>query len=175
MKKHLFFTCMAMALLLASCHGNNEKPEEIMGLKPVYGNWEDLEVQVLPPQEMCTPGKIYVYGPYLFVNELHKGIHIINNSNPERPEKLSFIRVAGNVDMAVRDGFLYADQFSDIVVINITNPQAATFVNKVKNAIEEVNMLYPVQRGVSFECVDPSKGPVIGWAEALLTNPKCFR
>ena len=68
------------------------------------------------------PGKIYVKDNYLFINELKKGIHVIDNTNPATPKFVSFINIPGNIDMAVVDNVLYADSYSDMVVINIENP-----------------------------------------------------
>ena len=175
MKRKLFFSCLASTLLLFGCEPEGMEKEEVMGLRPVYGTAADLEPRALPAREICQPGKIYKYGPYLLVNEVHKGIHIIDNTKPEAPVNLSFIKIAGNVDMAVKGGFLYADHLSSMVVFDITDPTKATFVTSVEKAFDFGHNNYPSQTGIAFECVDPDKGPVIGWAEALLTNPQCYR
>ncbi len=74
------------------------------------------------PREIENAGKIYVYGQYIFMNEPQKGIHVINNSNPASPQNIGFINIPGNVDLAVKGSFLYADSYSDIVVFDISNP-----------------------------------------------------
>jgi hypothetical protein len=174
MKRTLFFNFMAAAVLLFGCEMNNQ-PEEVMGLRPIYGTAADLEVRFQPAREICLPGKIYTYGPYLFINELHQGIHIVDNSDPAAPVNKSFIKIVGNVDIAVKDGFLYADHLTSMVVFDISNPARASFVTSVEKAFNYGKNNYPAQTGIAFECVDPEKGPVIGWAEALLSNPQCFR
>lgn len=174
MKKMLFFSFLTMAALTMGCEPVDQ-PEEVMGLRPIYGTAADLEPRALPPQEICQPGKIYTYGSYLLINELHQGIHIIDNTDPALPVNKSFIRIAGNVDMAVKDGTLYADHLTSMVVFDLTDPERAKFVTSVEKAFSNGKNQYPAQTGVYFECVDPEKGPVIGWAEALLQNPQCFR
>jgi hypothetical protein len=72
-----------------------------------------------------TPGKIFVRGNYIFLNEIDRGVHIIDNSNPAIPVTVSFINIAGNQDIAVKGNILYADQFADLVTIDISNPLKA--------------------------------------------------
>lgn len=174
MKKSLFYYLAACLFIFSACEPEEEQ-REVMGMKPVYGTPEDLEIRFLPAQEICQPGKIYLYGSYLLINELHKGIHFIDNSDPKNPVNLGFAKVAGNVDMAVKNGLLYADHLSSLVILDVSNPAEPAFVRAVENAISQGKNLYPTQSNVVFECVDPDKGPVIGWAEALLTDPKCYR
>lgn len=173
MKINCFFYLAALLILFTGCDPEEER--EVMGLKPVYGSPEDLEIRFLPAQEICKPGKIYLYGSYLLINELHKGIHFIDNSDPRKPVNLGFAQIAGNVDMAVKNGYLYADHLSSMVILDITDPAEAKFVRAVENAISQGKNQYPAQTNVLFECVDPDRGPVIGWAEALLKDPKCYR
>jgi hypothetical protein len=48
-------------------------------------------------------------------------------------------------------------------------------VNRIENAFPQINQEYPPFTGVYFECVDPSKGVVIGWEEKQIDQPKCRR
>lgn len=73
------------------------------------------------PKELSNPGKIYYKDGYLFINEVSKGIHIINNNNPESPQKVAFITVPGNNDLAIKGDILYADSYTDLVAIDIGN------------------------------------------------------
>jgi len=86
------------------------------------------------PRQMETTGKIYIRGNYIFLNEVDKGIHVINNSNPSRPENVAFIDIPGNVDMAVKGNTLYADLYTDLVALDITDPMNV----KLKKVIEGV-------------------------------------
>ena len=60
-------------------------------------------------KEVQNPGKLYIFGNYIFLNEIDKGIHIIDNSNPASPKNVAFIDIPGNLDMAVKGNILYAD------------------------------------------------------------------
>jgi hypothetical protein len=86
------------------------------------------------PQPIHKPGKIYIRGNYIFLNEIDKGLHVIDNSNPAAPVNRYFIDLPGNVDIAVKGNLLYADFYADLVVMDISNPldvQVKTFVDKV--------------------------------------------
>ena len=74
-------------------------------------------------REIEKAAKIYNYqdGEILLVNERNKGIHVINNRVKETPVRVSFIEIPGNVDMAVKDGYLYVDSFTDLLVMDIRN------------------------------------------------------
>lgn len=93
-------------------------------LKPVYRSKATVlaEVGSKPAKTLENPGKIYVYGNYLFVNEVNKGVHIIDNSNPANPVNKRFIELPGNVDIAVKGNTLYADIYTDMLTIDISDP-----------------------------------------------------
>lgn len=86
------------------------------------------------PQPMAQTGKLNIYGRYIFLNEVNKGIHIIDNSHPAQPRNIAFINIPGNVDLAIKGNYLYADSYSDLVVFDISNPQNITakkFINRI--------------------------------------------
>ncbi|HOZ67858.1 MAG TPA: hypothetical protein PLB49_14765 [Chitinophagaceae bacterium] len=83
------------------------------------------------PQQVEHPGKIYLYGNYIFLSEVDKGVHIIDNSNPANPVRKAFINIPGNLDIAVKGSTLYADLYTDMVVVDITDPLAARFVRYI--------------------------------------------
>jgi hypothetical protein len=90
---------------------------------PVYKLPADFRVGVSAeaPRSLQKPGKIYAYGPYLFINELQEGIHVINNSDPSNPQNIAFWKIPGNVDMAIQGDYLYADQYVDLLTIDISD------------------------------------------------------
>lgn len=81
------------------------------------------------PKGLTSPGKIFYYNGYLFVNEMNSGIHVIDNRNPENPINVGFMDIPGNLDMAVHGDVLYVDSYLDLVAINITNPEAPVEVD----------------------------------------------
>jgi hypothetical protein len=97
------------------------------------------------PQELVSPSKIYAYGNFLIISETKKGLHIIDNTNPSSPVKVSFIKIPGVIDMAVRDNILYADNYTDLVALDISNPKVIKEVGRIKGMFN-----YGLADGVSW-------------------------
>ncbi len=114
---------LAVPFLFGGCVKDSVKRTYTL-LKPVYKSKQAVlsDVGSKPAQSLKNPGKIYVYGNYLFVNEVNKGVHIIDNSDPARPVNRRFIEIPGNVDIAVKGNTLYADVFTDMLTIDISDP-----------------------------------------------------
>ena len=156
--------------IVASCGG---KEEVVDGWKPIYSSDKNTDVvDIKNAEPLENPGRIYTYENLLLINDQSKGIHIYDNTNNTNPVQLSFIGIPGNMDFSVRQDKIYADNITDMVIIDISNPSAPFFTNRVTD-------VFPIQQFPdefgAFECVDPSKGTVIGWEKAQLTNPECFR
>lgn len=106
---------------------------------PLYKTTAEVRANIRSnaPKPVVNPGKIYIKGHYIFLNEVDKGIHVINNSNPAAPVNAAFIDIPGNVDIAVKDNILYADFYTDLVAINISNPLAVSVEKFVGNVFPE--------------------------------------
>jgi len=90
-------------------------------------------IEILSPSQLENPGKIYIFGKYLFINELYQGIHVFDNSNPSNPVNLSFISIPGNVDLAVKSGILYADNYIDLLSFDISEPANPKMIKRLEN------------------------------------------
>ena len=136
MKKILSRTLLMAALATAfvSCKDHCVQTVTYRGTESVRVTLNELRtsVKTLPAQDLENPGKIYVKDNYLFINEVKKGIHIIDNSNPALPKPISFIQILGNVDIAVKGNILYADSYTDFVVLDISNPNAVKEISRTK-------------------------------------------
>lgn len=154
-----------------------EEVGEVNGIKPIYTDLESLtEYPMESPQPIVKLGKIYYKDPYIFVNESARGVHIIDNSNPLEPKKISFLKVLGNNDIAIKGNYLYADNLSDLVVFDISDISDIKFVNRVKDLYpNEDGLFLPAGYNGYFECYDEGKGALIGWENTVLNNPTCFK
>ncbi|MGZ5287276.1 MAG: hypothetical protein ACXWB9_08840 [Flavisolibacter sp.] len=147
-----------------------------MAYVPVYASAQDANaISVEPVKPTVKAGKIYAYNQYLFQVEQFEGIHIIDNSNPQQAHKLAFIKIPLCSELAIKSGFLYTNNLNDLVVFNLSNISAPQLVNRVVNAFPAISQEYPPFDNVYFECVDPSKGFVVGWDQKPVENPKCRR
>lgn len=130
---------------------------------PVFIPFSEIKsgLSVEAPRELKKPGKIYSFGNYLLVNELQEGIHVIDNSNPKQPRETAFWKIAGNVDMAVKGHYLYADQYTDLLTIDIQDMYAP----KVLSRAEATFPLYGT---------DPVKGVLVDYKATTVTEKvKC--
>lgn len=91
---------------------------------PVYKTTAEVRANIKsgPPQQITNPGKIVMLGNYIFLNEVDKGVHVIDNSNTASPANIAFINIPGNLDLALKGKTLYADLYIDLVTLDITNP-----------------------------------------------------
>jgi len=123
-----FFLFAVSVVILNSCLKDKVTHTYTMYI-PVYKTKAEVyaNLKTNAPQQIQSPGKLFLYGNYIFLNDIDKGIHIIDNSNPTLPIPKSFIAIPGNLDIAVKGNTLYADLGTDLVVIDITNPLAARF------------------------------------------------
>ncbi|MGB4291299.1 MAG: hypothetical protein WBJ37_00260 [Bacteroidales bacterium] len=137
---------------------------------PVYMSYSEFRssFKTSEPKEISQPGKIYFKDNFLFVNELQKGIHVIDNSDPAHPKKVAFYDIIGNVDMAIKGNILYADSYIDLVAIDISDISKPKEVGRLKNIFPEV---VPVgDKWYPFVDVDKSKGVIVGWEVKTVTE-----
>lgn len=123
---------------LWSCNDKCTETRVSRQFTPVTRSMMEIRSQVKAQnaRDLIRPGKMYVKGNYLFVNEIKEGIHVIDNSNPSNPTFVSFINIPGNGDIAVRDNILYADSFSDLVALDIQDPANAKETGRVQNVFK---------------------------------------
>lgn len=91
---------------------------------PIYKTMEEMTVEIKSesPRELVQPGKIYFYNNYIFINEVNEGIHVIDNSDPENPQNITFINMPGNVDIAIKDNVLIGDSYLFLLTVDISDP-----------------------------------------------------
>lgn len=89
------------------------------------------------PQPITSVGKMVIYSNYIFLNELNRGIHIIDNTNPASPINKAFIKIPGNENLAIKDNMLFADCYTDLLAIDITNPDNIVLKNAIDNLFPE--------------------------------------
>lgn len=120
----------------------------------------------MAPREIQTPGKILTYGNYLLISDNKQGIHVVNNSDPANPVKVSFINIPGNVDLNISQNILYADSYMDLLAIDISNPEQVMLAHREEDAIESVDVnydegyiidrtSYPITKKLRGDCNDP--------------------
>ncbi|HEU4470298.1 MAG TPA: hypothetical protein VFR58_04380 [Flavisolibacter sp.] len=162
---------------LAACvQPRNEAGPSMMGYAPVYLTGQTSNnIGMSAARATKYPGKIYAYQQWLFQVEQYRGIHIIDNSNPQQAHKMGFLEIPSCTEIAIKANHLYTNNLDDLVVFDISNIGAPQLVKRLDGAFPQFSQEYPPVPSAYFECPDPSKGLVIAWEEKLLDNAKCRR
>lgn len=176
------FLLTVFVFLLYSCTPGSQREllVEVAGYVPVYTSGTAAKtITTGPPRATINGGKIYTTGNLLFQVEVDSGIHVINYSNPANPQKLGFIRSILCKELSVKNGFIYTNNLSDLVVIDINNMNNVREASRVAAVFPDLALQFPVKTNSSgtiyFECPDPAKGIITGWELKTIKNPKCWR
>lgn len=169
-----------LVCLLASCDpfGNNNRiqepaPAQADGWKPVYAKQNEAnKIEGQEAREIEKGGKIYVKGHMLYQVEVGRGIHVIDIQNASSPQKVKFIQVTGATEVSIKDNYLYTNNVNDLVVLNIADINNVRVENRMADVFHLVDPALPPTAGY-FECVDASKGVVVGWEPTTIQNPVC--
>ena len=131
----LLFSLFFMGCIKDTCH----KTYTYTYYLPVYKTKDEVKANIKSnaAKEVQNPGKLFTIGNYIFLNEVDKGIHIIDNSNPASPQNVAFIDIPGNMDLAVKGNILYADAYNDLATIDISNP-LRPFASRSKSGRKEL-------------------------------------
>jgi hypothetical protein len=169
---------IALLMYGRSCTTNRETSPyysyKVLGYKPVYSLDTNLKKVVIDtPHIVKNAGKIYVYQKYILQCEVGEGIHIIDNSVPSAAKRIHFIKVLGANEISIKDNFLYTNSFKDLVVINVSNILQPKEVKRIPNAFLVKGYLPVPPVKTLYECVDVSKGVVVGWVKDSI-NPTCI-
>ena len=121
----LFTAAVLTMLVFSGCVKDNcKRTYSYTYYQPVYKTTAQVKANIKSnaSREIENPGKLFIRGNYIFLNEIDKGIHIIDNRNPASPVNVAFIDIPGNLDLAVKGDALYADLYTDLVTLDIANP-----------------------------------------------------
>lgn len=134
----LHLLLLTMAVMFWSCNDKCTETRVSRRLTPVLKPLSEIRsaVRAEAAHTLKRPGKMYVKGNYLFINEIKEGIHIIDNSNPAAPSFVSFLNIPGNGDIAVKGNILYADSYSDLIAFDISDLNTPKEVGRVNNVFQ---------------------------------------
>lgn len=127
--------------------------------EPVYIANENLHQPVTAeaPRALKNPGKLYYANNLLYINEKREGIHVFDNTNPSNPIPVAFLNIPGNFDLSIRGNILYADQYLDLVAVDITD-------------IHQPVVTYRKELAFSGLGADPEKGVLVEYVPTQITE-----
>jgi hypothetical protein len=114
-------------------------------------------------------GKLCFYEGYLYISEVEKGIHIINNNDPSHPQNVGFIELMGNADITIHNGILYADSYIDLVWFNVDNPAKPELMGRLEeafpNALPSTENIYGIAYDLCYGTNGSAReeGVIVGW------------
>jgi hypothetical protein len=119
----VFYAVALVAIFVSGCF-KDKCTRTYRMFMPVYKTDAEVRANIRsnPSKDIVSPGKIFIKDNYIFLNDVNKGIHVIDNSNPSSPRNVAFIDIPGNVDLAVKGNILYADLYTDLVTLDISDP-----------------------------------------------------
>ncbi len=164
MKQTIKYITLFIALLgVFSTACEDEVFETFKGNSPIYLSYEDLResITLTNVQTISKPGKIYFKDNFIFINEIMKGVHVIDVSDPSNPNAVGFIEIPGNVDIAIKEDILYADSYIDLVAIDVSNLSDIKEVGRIENIFPYTIPEY--KEGHRLAQIDEDKGVVIDW------------
>ena len=123
-RSFLLSVCLlSLTLLYTSCDQGCEDSYTYEAYLPIYKSAEELnpDISFQGQRSLENPGKIYYYGDYILINEQLQGVHVIDNSDLLNPQNIGFISIEGNIDIALKGDYIYADAHYNLVVIDISD------------------------------------------------------
>ncbi len=167
MKKKILLIFSLVTLVFVSCDDNNDPDDyaEYVVARPLVISKAEFanSVDIIAPRPIDESGKVYTYQDYIFINDKYQGVHVIDNSFPERPRKIAFIKIPGNVDISVKDDFLYADSLMDLVVLDISDIENIEQINRLENVLYN-NIFWPFEADIiEDQGYDYETEIMVGW------------
>jgi hypothetical protein len=161
------FSSVLGILGLAAIHGMyvGNPGDRVANYDPEYMSWKDLRAAIKsePARSIGKRGKIGIRGKLLFINEPNQGIHVFDNEDPAKPKAIAFLKVPGNIDLAVKGDVLFVDSFVDLVALDISALPAIKELNRQVDVFP-----YDAYQTAETEVwhngeIDKTKGVVIRW------------
>lgn len=164
-------------VFFGSCENEDANSEKVQFAVPIIKSLAKIRenVSVAGAKATSSDGKIYVSENYLFYIAQEDGVHIYNNQNPASPINVAFINLEGVHDISVKGNYLYADNFVDLLVFDISNINNITLVQTVENAIL-FSPTYPTDAEYYDYTINPGNGEIItGFTVQLKQRPNDYQ
>ncbi|RNC92670.1 MAG: hypothetical protein ED555_06230 [Allomuricauda sp.] len=176
MKKNALFFISLIVLSFCACNDSDDLPKgtnEYLIATPLTADlitFKEEAVDVTDPIDIVESGKIYAYKNYIFINDLYRGLHVLDNSNPEAPQPIKFIKLEGNNDISIKNDRLYADSYGDLVIMDISDINNIGNIKRLENAIYQefwctvgFDVSWPEADAFDYSDLDPNRDAIVGW------------
>lgn len=112
-----------VATLLSSCifprHDDDIGGPFQSAYEPIKMPRNEFEntTQLNPARTIVNSGKIYIKDHILFINEVHEGFHVFDNSNPATPINIGFLKILASTDLEIKNNVIYSNNGPDLIAI----------------------------------------------------------
>ncbi len=115
----------------------------------------EKSIALQSPQPIIKSGKIYIKGDLMFINDVNKGFHVYDYSNPKKPTLIHFIKAPGATDLAIIDEIIFINQAVDLVTATFdTSNNKLVVTNRNKN-------VFPQKRAPDGSFGNPTNNQII--------------
>lgn len=175
MKKIFIITAVISALFTSCLKDVGTKHYQVY--TPIIESMSSLKAKVKSSAAIpvANAGKLFIIGNYVFLNEREKGIHVIDNTNPAMPVNKGFIVIPGNTDLSVKGNILYANCYTDLLSINITDINNITVTKSIDDIFSDLRFIngYSTSLGnviTGWNVKDTSMDVEIAEGQGIWTN-----
>lgn len=142
MKKLLLSVTVLLVTMfgLHSCVSDCTQTVYYTAKRPFYGNLAGIRDSVFmqAPRAFGNIVKIAEGNKVICLLDKNKGVHIVDYSDKDNPELITFIEIAHILDMDVKDNYLYIVQASDLLTINLSNPNTPVVESRNVNVLNSL-------------------------------------
>jgi hypothetical protein len=176
MKKNALVFISFLALAFVACNDSDDLPKgvnEYVIATPLTTDlitFKEEAVEVTDPVEIVESGKIYAYKDYIFINDVYRGLHVLDNTNPAAPQPIKFIKLEGNNDISIKNDRLYADSYGDLVIMDISDINTIGDVKRMENAIYQefwctvgFDVQWPEADAYDYSNLNANRDAIVGW------------
>ena len=148
-------------------------PESVFGRRPVYFPIDSAGLIFSDaPRPLRNSTGVVKFENFLYTIDQGSGVHVVDNTDPRRSIAIAFIHVPGIRTLTAGKGRLYANNFGDLITIDIDDPRKARVIDRDAGLFQET-LDFPENYIGYFECYDPARGPLLRWEEANISKPEC--
>jgi hypothetical protein len=144
--KHLHILIL-LSFLLQSCFvpaddDGDFEPQFFGNYEPVVmkrAEFENSTKYQNIPRPIVDSGKIYVKGNYIYINEVNRGFHVFDNSDPSNPHAIGFIKILGSSDLSIKEDVFYVNNATDLIAFTLNeNEPSLTITKRIQNVFPQI-------------------------------------
>jgi len=126
-------------------------------MSPIYSSPEEFKTMIhfIDSIPLLNPGKIYTKDDIQYITDINRGIHFFDNTDPANPVKIGFLFMPGALDIAIKNNTLYANTYSLLAAVDISDPQ--------NPELKKLEKAFPAVYKYGQPMLDSNGGVAVAW------------